>query len=99
VCAHQITSVRQIVKGFHGASIEGVVCNVIITIAGREFHRTAVAIPGDLMDWTPCFHVPYEPTSDMDFVLKEMGKKFKLPEEDRRYLPPTMKDGFLAHGE
>jgi len=76
VGSQQFPGVRQVVKDFHGASIEGEVCNIAITISGRKFHRSAVAIPRELMNWTPCFHVPYKPTEDMEFVLQEMEKKF-----------------------
>jgi len=73
-------------------------CYVTITIADREFNRVAVAIPGEQMNWTPCFHIPYSPREDMMFVLDQMDKKFDGKEDDRRYLPPTLKDEVLASG-
>jgi len=94
----QFTGRKQAVRDFHGATIEGDVCNVIISIADREFERKAVAIPGKQMNWTPCLHIPYRPRDDMMFILDQMDKKFETNEKDRRYLPPTIKDKILASG-
>jgi len=74
------------------------VCNIVFTIADKEFQRVAVAIPGELINWTPCFHVPYHPVQEMEFVMHQMKMKFSKPEEDKRYLPPTMRDGTLVSG-
>jgi len=96
---HQFTGKRQIMKAFQGILIEGKVCNVTVTIANREFERVAVAVQGEILHWTSCFHVPYRPRSEMEFILDEMEKKDQLEEKDRHYLPPEMKDGALISGE
>jgi len=97
VRADQLTGETQRVKDFHGSLIEGKVCRVRFQIGGRSFDRDAVAISGDLINWTPCFQVPYNPRQDMTFIVDQMEKKFSK-EEEQLYLPPTIEDGVLKSG-
>ena len=69
------------VASFNRKVSSGKLCNVTITLAGREFKRLAVAQPGEDFGWTVCLSLPYRDRGDRDFVMSLMDKKYECPEE------------------
>ena len=86
------------VNSFNKVRSTGRLCNVTISIAGRQFQRKAVAQPGSDLAWTVCLSMPYSNKSDREFISQQMDAKFALQEEDNCYLPAEMKDGVLTSG-
>ena len=71
----------------------GKICNIVVTVGGRQFPRKAVAQPGADLGWTVCLSLPYRAREDRNFVTALMDEKFDSPEITRRYLPPILEDG------
>ena len=86
------------VDSFNKVHSTGRLCNVTISIAGRQFQRKAVAQPGNDLAWTVCLSMPYSNKSDRELISQQMDAKFALQEEDNCYLPAEMKDGVLTLG-
>ena len=86
------------VNSFNKVRSTGRLCNIIVSIAGRQFHRKAVTQPGKDLAWTVCLSVPYSNKIEREFISGQMDAKFQLQEEDICYLPPEMKDGILKSG-
>jgi len=97
VRADQLTGKTQRVRSFQGSLVEGDACRVQFRIGDRTFDREAVAVKGELINWTPCFQVPLTPRTDMTYVLDLADAKAKK-EEDQLYFPPRVEDGILKSG-
>ena len=76
----------------------GKLCDVIITVNGRQFRRKAVTQTGKDLAWTACLSIPLKDRSKWDFVLDQIEHKQHQDEEETLYLPPVMKDGILISG-
>ena len=74
----------------------GKLCNVTVTLAGREFQRKAVAQPGADLGWTVCLSLPYKDRDDRDFVTALMDQKYESPPETIQYTPPEVKEGIIT---
>jgi len=98
VRSDQLTGKVQKVKYFHGFLIEDQVCRVTFKIGETSFERDAVAVSGDLINWTPCYQVPYKPRHDVIYILDKMEEKFQKEEYEQLYLPPMMNNGILETG-
>ena len=84
------------VVSFNRKISSGKLCNVTVTLAGREFQRTAVAQPGADLGWTVCLSLPYKDRDDRNFVMSLMDQKYESPKEARQYKPPEVKEGILT---
>ena len=84
------------VASFNRKISSGKLCNVTVTLAGRDFQRTAVAQPGADLGWTVCLSLPYKDRDDRNFVMSLMDQKYESPEEARQYKPPEVKEGILT---
>jgi len=84
------------VRSFQGELVEGECCNVKFVVNGKEFHREAVGVKGELINWTPCLRVPLSPREDMEFFMamaeERRGKNQQL------YQPLRIQDGRLKTG-
>jgi len=63
--AKQLLGTKQKVRSFQGEMVEGELCNVEFTIGDKILQREAVAIKGELINWTPCLRVPLSPREDL----------------------------------
>ena len=77
---------------------KGKLCNITVTIDGKDFLRRAVAQPGKEIDWTACLSLPFSDKQDWSFIFKRMDHKQQMREEDTLYLPPEIKQGILLSG-
>ena len=84
------------VVSFNRKNSSGKLCDVTVTLAGREFQRKAVAQPGANLGWTVCLSQPYKDRDDRDFVTALMDQKYEFPAETRQYMPPEMKEGIIT---
>ena len=84
------------VASFNKNISSGKLCNVTVTLAGRDFQRTAVAQPGKDLGWTVCLSLSYRERDDRNFVMCLMDRKYESPEQARQYSPPEIKDGILT---
>ena len=78
------------IDSFNNVSSSGKLCNVVITINGRQFNTRAVTQPGKNLAWTACLSLPFSNTEDWTFVTDQMQSKFKLKEE--RHIVSTTRD-------
>jgi len=60
----QLSGKRQTVYSFIGGLIEGDVCKVNFKIGGEIFEREAVGVPGEKINWTPCFRIDVSPEEE-----------------------------------
>jgi len=58
--ASEFTGETQTLEDFHTGKVTGRICNVIFTIAGKQFPKRAVTLPGELLRWTLCMAVPLD---------------------------------------
>jgi len=93
----QLTGNRQKVRSFQGSLVEGEACVVDFVLGDRVFEREAVAVEGDLINWTPCFRVPLTPRSDLEFVM-DLAEKKQAAGKEQLYVPPRMHNGTLQTG-
>ena len=84
------------VDSFNKFRSTGKLCNVVVSIAGRQFYRKAVTQPGKDLTWTICLSVPYSNKGEREFISGQMDAKFALREEETCYLPAEMKNGILT---
>ena len=84
------------VASFNRKISSGKLCDVTVTLAGREFQRKAVAQPGADLGWTVCLSLPYKDRDNRDFVTALMDQKYGSPAETRQYTPPEMKEGIIT---
>ena len=84
------------VASFNRKISSGKLCNVTVTLAGRDFQRTAVAQPGADLEWTVCLSLHYKDRDDRNFVMCLMDQKYASPEQARQYSPPEVKEGILT---
>ena len=84
------------VASFNRKISSGKICDVIVTLAGRDFKRKAVAQPGADLGWTVCLSLPYKDKDDRDFVTALMDQKYESPEGARQYTPPELKEGVVT---
>ena len=68
------------VASFNRKISSGKLCNVTVTLAGRDFQRTAVAQPGADLEWTVCLSLHYKDRDDRNFVMCLMDQKYASPE-------------------
>jgi len=99
----ELTGETQILEDFHTGRVEGNVCNVGLTIAGRSFRKRAVTLPGEMVTlpgemvrWTPFMAIPLAPRDEMEFILTQMEIKEAANKEETRYHPPTLDGDVLA---
>jgi len=97
VLPEQWTGNKRKVRAFQGTIVEGDECRVEFTIGGRKFARDAVAVEGELIQWTPCFRVPLASKEEMMFVT-ELAEVETRRETAVKYQPPRMVDGVLQAG-
>ena len=98
VNSDQFTGAICVVESFDKVHSTGMLCNVTITIANRQFQRKAVTQPGKDLAWTVCLSIPFSIKVDIEFIAHQMDEKFALQEEETCYLPAEMKDGILTSG-
>ena len=72
--------------------------NIVVTIAGRYFHRETVTQPGQDLAWTVCLSIPYSNKEEREFVSGQMDAKFALQEEETCCLPAEMENSILRSG-
>ena len=96
VSSSQYTGGTCEVASFNRKISSGKLCNVTVTLAGREFKRLAVAQPGEDLGWTVCLSLPYREREDRNFVMHLMDEKYERPEQARQYSPPAVKNGILT---
>jgi len=89
----QLLGVRQKVRSFQGALVEGEACNVEFLVGDRVFKREAVGIKGDLINWTPCLRVLLSPREDMDYVMRLAEEK--VSKDQQLYQPLRYHNGKL----
>jgi len=93
----QMTGFKQKVRSFQGSLVEGDACNVQFTLGDRVFNREAVAVAGDLINWTPCFRMPLTPRSELDFLM-ELAEKKAEQKGEQLYVPLKVHNGILHTG-
>jgi len=93
----QLTGEQRKVRSFQGLLVEGEACKGQFTLGGKVFNREAVAIAGDLLNWTPCFRVPLTPRSELEFVM-DLAEKRRKEEGAHLYVPPKLHQGKLLSG-
>ena len=86
------------VDSFNKVRCTGKRCNIVVTIAGRDFHREAVTQPKQDLVWTVCLSIPYSNKEEREFVSGLMDAKFALQEEETCYLQAEMENGILRSG-
>ena len=84
------------VASFNRKVSSGKLCNVTVTLAGRQFQRKAVAHLGADLGWTVCLSLPYRDREDRDYVTHLMDKKYESPETASQYTPPQLKEGVIT---
>ena len=94
----QFTGGTCVLAAVNDSRFEGKHCEVDITIGDKTFHRKAVTQPGKLPHWTVCLSIDLGDRQEGLFVLDQMEKRAKLPEEQALYLPPEIKDGSVISG-
>ena len=65
------------VASFNRKISSGKICDVVVTLAGKDFKRKAVAQPGADLGWTVCLSLPYKDKDDRDFVTALMDQKYE----------------------
>jgi len=85
------------VRSFQGAMVEGEACIVNFEFGGRKFEREAVAVAGNVINWTPCFQVSFSTGDDLDY-LKELARHRRATLGDQLYVQPAMEKGKLQTG-
>jgi len=96
--AGEFTGVGQTLEDFHTGKVTGRVCNIMFTIAGKQFPKKAVTLPRELLRWTPCMAIPLAPRTEMDFVLEQMAIKEASDREETRYHPLELDGDLLISG-
>jgi len=79
-----------------GSPLEGEACNVVFKIRDREFHRKAIAVDGELINWTPCLDIQFRHHGDVDF-LKDMADEREAGGPSL-YQPLSFQNGQLKTG-
>jgi len=77
------------VRSFQGAMVEGEACIVNFEFGERTFEREAVAVAGNIINWTPCFQVSFSTGDDLDY-LKELARHRQGTLGEQLYVQPTM---------
>ena len=98
VSPEQLTGETCEIDSFIRKRTSGKVCDIVISVNGKEFKRRAVTQPGVHLAWTACLSLPFANKDDWSFITNQMQNKFLLSEEDNLYLPPEMRDGILVSG-
>ena len=86
------------IDSFNKIRSSGKLCDIIITLNGRQFTRRAVTQPGKDLEWIACLSLPFANREEWDFVTRQMQDKFQQAEEETLYLPPEVKDGIVKSG-
>jgi len=87
---------RQTAYAVQGSLLEGEQCNVIFKVKDREFHREAIAVSGELINWTPCLSIQFRHHDDVDF-FKEAADEREAGGQ-QLYQPLCIQDGKLKTG-
>ena len=86
------------IDSFNKIRSSGKLCDIIITLNGRQFKRRAVTQPGKDLEWIACLSLPFANRGEWEFVTRQMHDKFQQAEEETLYLPPEVKDGIFKSG-
>jgi len=97
VNSDQFTGERMTVRAFNDTKAKGDVCNVTFEFDNRKFERVAVAIPGELLRWTPVLQVSLCKGDDLSFLQALGQKKYDMTDEPK-CVRPTVQRGHLRQG-
>ena len=71
------------------------VVKVTFNIDDECIPETALALPGEELEWTAVFSAKVRDKKNRDRFIRVMEKRDTLTEEQTRFLPPFLKDGIL----
>jgi len=97
VLKEQMVGRKMTVRGFQGSIIEGEACIVNFKFKNRAFEREAVAVPGKVVNWTPCLQVSLSEGDDLDF-LRDLARQKMTSEIKPTCVRPVMDRGKLLPG-
>jgi len=85
------------VRSFQGALVEGEACIVEFEFGGRKFEWEAVAVLGEMLNWTPCFQISFCVGDDLEY-LRNLARERKETLGEQLYVQPTMRGKVLHTG-
>ena len=74
-------------------TLQGKIAKVVFRIAGVDYPREALAVPGEQIFWTAALSLDPNNMEQVDYLFGQVRKNTHLSEEDSHYKPPRMMDG------
>ena len=89
----QFTGMVEAFNGVAQGTLQGKIAKVVFRIAGVDYSREALAVPGEQIFWTAALSLDPNNMEQVDHLFGQVRKNTHLSEEDSHYMPPRMMDG------
>ena len=89
----QFTGTVEAFNGVAQGTLQGKIAKVVFRIAGVDYPREALAVPGEQIFWTAALSLDPNNMEQVDHLFGQVRKNTHLSEEDSHYMPPRMMDG------